>query len=92
MKLIYEIIVFPLTTTLSLYLISNLFVEALIRGQRFNRGGCLFQDKENTLYQIPKLCFCLFQQWKLNKKPQNQKKKKKKEKKKKKNKTSQYQQ
>ena len=38
MKLIYEITVFPLISTLTLYLISNPFGEVLIRGQRLKEG------------------------------------------------------
>ena len=37
MKLIYEITVFPLISTLSLYLILSLLVEVLIRGQRLTK-------------------------------------------------------
>ena len=39
MKLIYEIIVFPLINTLNLYLILNLLGEAPIRGQCLKEGG-----------------------------------------------------
>ena len=62
MKLIYEITVFPLTNTLSLYLISNLFGEVLIRAQRLKEEERLFQGKGNTSYQMSKLCFCPLQQ------------------------------
>ena len=48
MKLICEIIVFPLISTLSLYLISNVFGEVLTRGQRLKEGGAYFQSKGNT--------------------------------------------
>ena len=37
MKLIYEITVFPVISTLSLYLILSLLVEVLIRGQRLTK-------------------------------------------------------
>ena len=43
MKLIYEITVFPLISTLSLYLISNLLGEVLIRGQRLKEEGAYFK-------------------------------------------------
>ena len=46
MKLIYEITVFPLISTLSLYLISNLFGEVLIRGQNF--AFVLFNNENET--------------------------------------------
>ena len=62
MKLIYGITVFPLISTLGLYLILNLAGALLIRGQRLKEGGRLFQGKVNTLYQTSKLCFCPFQQ------------------------------
>ena len=39
MKLMYEITVFPLISTLSLYLISNLFGEVLIRKQHLKEAG-----------------------------------------------------
>ena len=39
MKLIYEITVFPLISTLSIYFISNLLGEVLIRGQRLKEGN-----------------------------------------------------
>ena len=60
MKLIYEITVFSLISTLSLYLLSNIFGEVLIRGQRFKEGGHLFQGNGNTSYQISKFVFVLF--------------------------------
>ena len=50
MKLIYEITVFPLTSTLSHYLISNRFGEVFIRAQRLKEGERLFQGKGNTSY------------------------------------------
>ena len=78
MKLIYEITVFSLISTLSLCLISNLFGEVLIRGQRLKEGDAYFKVKEiHHIKQTSKLCFCPFQQWKWNSKPRNQKKKKK---------------
>ena len=62
MKLIYEITVFLLISTLTLHLISNLFGEVLIKRQRLKEGGAYFKVREITQYQIPKLCFCPFQQ------------------------------
>ena len=46
MKLIYEITVFPLISTLSLHLISDLLGEVLIRGQRLKEGGAYFKVRE----------------------------------------------
>ena len=46
MKLIYEITVFPLISTLSFYLISNVLDEVLIRGQRLEEGGAYFKVRE----------------------------------------------
>ena len=46
MKLIYEITVFPLISTLRLYLISNLLGEVLIRGQRLKEGDPYFKVRE----------------------------------------------
>ena len=46
MKLIYEITVFPLISSLSLYLISNLLGEVLIRGQHLKEGGTYFKVRE----------------------------------------------
>ena len=56
MKLIYEITFFPLISTLSLYLISNLLGEVLIRGQRLKEGGAYFKVKEiqNTKHKTSK--------------------------------------
>ena len=72
MKLIYKITVFSLISTLSLCLISNLFGEVLIRGQRLKEGDAYFKVKEiHHIKQTSKL-------WKLKKKPPNKKKKKKK--------------
>ena len=55
MKLIYEITVFPLVSTLGLYLILNLVGVLLIRGQRLKKG---FQSKGNTSYQVSKVLLC----------------------------------
>ena len=46
MKLIYEITVFPLVSTLGLYLILNLVGALLIRGQRLKKGGAYFKVRE----------------------------------------------
>ena len=74
MILIHKITLFPLINTLSLYLILNIFFfEVLIRGQQLKEGGAYFNVTEAN--QISKLCFCPFQQWKWNAKPQNQKEK-----------------
>ena len=45
MKLIYEITVFPLISTLILHLILNLFGEVLIGGQRLKEGGAYFKQE-----------------------------------------------
>ena len=42
MKLIYEITVFPLASTLGLYLILNLVGALLIREQRLKKGGAAY--------------------------------------------------
>ena len=49
MKLIFEIIGFPLINTHSLYLILNLLGEVLVRGQRLKEGAFFFHLKS---------CFC----------------------------------
>ena len=77
MKLIYEITVFLLINTLSLYLILNLFGEVLIRGQRLKEWGAYFKVREIHHIKFQNFVFGLFQQWKWHKKPQNQKKKEK---------------
>ena len=51
MKLIYEIILFPLINTPSLYLILNLLGEVLIRGQRSKEGTFLFHLKSSFYSQ-----------------------------------------
>ena len=61
MKLIYEITVFSLISTLSLCLISNLFGEVLIRGQRLKEGDAYFKVKEiHHIKQTSKIVFVLF--------------------------------
>ena len=56
MKSIYEITVFPLVSTLGLYLILNL-AGALLRAA-LKKGWCLFQSKGNTSYQVSKVFLC----------------------------------
>ena len=46
MKLIYEITVLHLISTLSLYLISNLLNEVLIRWQGLEEGGAYLKVRE----------------------------------------------
>ena len=46
MKLIYEITVFPLVSTLGLYLILNLVDALLIKKQRLKKGGAYFKVRE----------------------------------------------
>ena len=60
MKLIYEITVFLLINTLSLYLISNLFGEVLIRGQRLKEGGAYFKVREIHHVKFQNFVFVLF--------------------------------
>ena len=55
----YEITVFSLIKTLSLYLISNLFGEVLIRGQRLKEGGAYFKVRE-TYIKFQNFLFVLF--------------------------------
>ena len=60
MKLIYEITVFPLISTLSLYLISNLLDEELIRGQRLKEGGTYFKRREIHHNKFQNFVFVFF--------------------------------
>ena len=60
MKLIYEIIVFPLVSTLSLYLISNLFGEVLIREQRLKEGDPYFKVRVIHQIKFQNFVFVLF--------------------------------
>ena len=69
----YVITVFLLTSTLSLYLISNLFVQVLIRGQRLKQDGAYFKIRE--MYHI-NFVFVLFNN---EKKKQTNKQKEKKQ-------------
>ena len=60
MKLIYEITVFLLINTLSLYLISNLFGEVLIREQCLKEGGAYFKVREIHHIKFQNFVFVLF--------------------------------
>ena len=60
MKLIYEITVFPLISTLSLHLISDLLGEVLIRGQRLKEGGAYFKVREIHHVKFQNFFFVLF--------------------------------
>ena len=60
MKLIYEITVFSLISTLSLYLLSNIFGEVLIRGQRLKEGGTYFKVREIHHLKFQNFVFVLF--------------------------------
>ena len=60
MKLIYEITVFLLINTLSLYLISILFGEVLIREQRLKEGGAYFKVREIYHIKFQSFAFVLF--------------------------------
>ena len=52
MKLIYEIIIFPLINTLSLYLGFDLLGEVLIIGQRSKEGTFYFTSKALFVLKI----------------------------------------
>ena len=69
----YGITIFLLISTLSLYLISNLFVQVLIRGQRLKQDGAYFKIRE--MYHI-NFVFVLFNN---EKKKQTNKQKEKKQ-------------
>ena len=60
MKLIYEITVLPLISTLSLYLISNLLGEVLIRWQGLEKGGDYFKVREIHHIKFQNFVFVLF--------------------------------
>ena len=60
MKLIYDIIVFSLMNTLSLYVISNLLGEVLIRGQRLKEDGAYFKVREIHHIKFQNFAFVLF--------------------------------
>ena len=93
MKLIRRITIFPLISTLSLYLVSIFFGEVLIRGQHLKEGGAYFNVRE--IHHIKFQNFVLsFSTMKIKHKTSNPKNKNKaKQKKTKKNnmKTSKYQ-
>ena len=77
MKLIYEITVFSLISTLSLYLLSNIFGEVLIRGQRLKEGGTYFKVREIHHLKFQNL-FLSFSTMKMKHKTSKSKKKQKK--------------
>ena len=79
MKLIYEITVFLLISTLSLYLISNLLGEVLIRGQRLKEDGAYFKVREIHRVKFQNFVFVLFNNENETKILKTKKKKKKKE-------------
>ena len=60
MKLIYEITVFSLISTFTLYLISNLFGEVLIRAQRLKEGDAYFKVREMHHIKFQNSVFVLF--------------------------------
>ena len=60
MKLMYENTVFSLIKTLSLYLISNLFGEVLIRGQRLKEGSAYFKVRETYHIKFQNFLLVLF--------------------------------
>ena len=60
MKLIYEITVFFLISTLTLHLISNLFGEVLIKRQRLKEGGAYFKVREIHNIKSQNFVFVLF--------------------------------
>ena len=80
MKLIYEITVFPLISTLSLYLISNLLGEVPIRGQRLKEGGAYFKVRKIHHVKFQNFVFVLFNNENETKNTSKPKKKKKKRK------------
>ena len=60
MKLIYEITVFPVMSTLCLYLISNLLGEVLIRGKHLKEGGAYYKVREIPHVKFQNFVFVLF--------------------------------
>ena len=77
MKLIYEITVFPLISTLSLHVILNLLGEVLIRGQHLEEGSAYFKVREIRHVKFQNFVFVLFNN---ENETQNLKSKKKKKK------------
>ena len=59
MKLIYEITVFPLVSTLGLYLILNLVGALLIRGQRLKKVSAYFKVREIHHIKFQKFFFVI---------------------------------
>ena len=81
MELLQQITVFPLISTLSPYLISNLLDEVLIRGQVFKEGGASFKLRKIYHMKFQNFVFVLFNNenetkrlktWKNNKKRKHQ--------------------
>ena len=60
MKLIYKMTLFPLISTLGLYLISNLVGAVLIRGQRLKEGGTYFKVSKIYHIKFQNFVFVLF--------------------------------
>ena len=61
----YEITVFPLISTLTFYLISNLIVEVLIRGQHLKEGSAYFKVREIHHIKFQNFVFIFFNNRKL---------------------------
>ena len=59
MKLIYKITVFPLVSTLDLYLILNLVGALFIRGQRLKKDGSYFKVREKHHIKFQKFFFVI---------------------------------
>ena len=57
MKLIYQITVFPLVSTLSLYLILDIAGVLVIRRQHLKKGGAYFKVREIYLIKFQKFLF-----------------------------------
>ena len=57
MKLIYQITVFPLVSTLSLYLILNIAGVLVIRRQHLKKGGAYFKVREIYVVKFQKFSF-----------------------------------
>ena len=57
MKLIYQITVFPLVSTLSLYLILNIADVLVIRRQHLKKGGAYFKVRGIYVVKFQKFSF-----------------------------------
>ena len=57
MKLIYQITVFPLVSTLSLYLILNIAGVLVIRRQHLKKGGAYFKVRGIYVVKFQKFSF-----------------------------------